>query len=170
MAPLDFSSVIAYLLPGFVAFYSLIFVSTRASELIAQALSKDESSTGVILILTLFSLASGVVVSAFRGLVLDDLQFKTGVTKPTLDFSRLAEEGKLNAFNEAIANTYRFAQFYGNMAVSVVLVLIGRLMQDEKPQEDLRIYVVFCLTIVVLFLSHRKQLEQTYSTLGKILS
>lgn len=168
MAPLDFSSVIAFLLPGFVTFYSLIYFPPRASEVIVASLSRD-ASAGTLLLLVLFSLAAGVVVSAFRGLVLDGLQFKTGVNKPTLDYSKLINEHTLKAFNEAIANTYRFSQFYGNMLVAMVLLLAGRCWSHFDWNEWI-IYTILVITIFVLFLSHRRQLDQTYKQLAQILS
>ena len=169
MAPLDFTTVIAFLLPGFVTFYSLIYVSPRASELIAASLSKD-ASAGVLLVLVLFSLAAGVVVSAFRGLALDWVQFKTGINKPTLDYSKLTDEHTLNAFNEAIANTFRFSQFYGNMFVAMALLLAGKCWSGFDPKNEWLVYSVLAITIVVLFCSHRRQLDQTYKRLAQILS
>jgi hypothetical protein len=169
MAPLDFSTVIAFLLPGFVTFYSMTYLSPRASEIIAASISKD-ASAGALLLLVLFSLVAGVVVSAFRGLVLDSLQFKTGVDKPTLDYSKLTSEHTLNAFKEAIANTYRFSQFYGNMLVAMVLLLAGKCRSNFDPKREWLVYSILTITIIVLFCSHRKQLDQTYKTLAKILS
>jgi len=174
MAPLDFGTldfgtVIAFLLPGFVTFYSLIFVSPRASELVTASLTKD-ASAGILLFLMLSSLATGVVVSAFRALFVDWLQFKTGVKKPDLDFSKLTEEHTLKAFNEAIANTFRFSQFYGNLLVGIVLLLAGKCWSKFDLTNEWLVYSILVITIMVLFLSHRRALDQTYKTLEKILS
>jgi hypothetical protein len=111
--PLDFSHLIAFLLPGFVQFYSLIYISPRASQIVNTCLTKD-AGAGAWLVLIFFSLAAGVMVGAFRSLVLDWIQIHTGIVKPKLDYSKLSDQSKLAVFNEAIANTYRFAQFYGN--------------------------------------------------------
>ena len=169
MAPLDFSHVIAFLLPGFVAFYALIYVSPRASELVTACLAMD-TGAGVWLMLLLFSLAAGIVVSAFRALAVDNLQFFTGVQKPNLDYSKLTNENTLGVFNEAIANTYRFAQFYGNMLVSVVLLLLAKLWFSSDILDQWLVFAVMSLAVLVLFIAHRSQLDETYKKLGQILT
>ena len=167
IAPLDFSNVIAFLLPGFVAFYSLGYISPRVSQILEASLRGD-AGAGVILILILFSLTAGIVVGAARSLVLDWLQFKTGVSKPALDYSKLAEENTLAAFNEAIANTYRFAQFHGNMFISMLMLAASkfwfRLNLAQWP-----LYVMLGTTLVILFFAHRRQLGQTYEKLGQLI-
>lgn len=82
--PLDFSNLIAFLLPGFVGFYSLTYFSSRAAELFSAGISED-GNAGIWIAVTLFSLTAGVIVSAVRVLFLDALQFRTGVSKRDLD-------------------------------------------------------------------------------------
>ena len=94
IAPLDFSNVIAFLIPGFVSFYALKYFSPPISEIIEKSLS-DNSNAGVLLVLLLFSLGIGIIVSAFRSLTLD----KIFITFPSLDYSKLADEKNLVVFN-----------------------------------------------------------------------
>jgi len=169
ITPLDFSNVIAFLLPGFVAFYSLIYISPRASEIIEVSFSK-ESNMGILFVLVLFSLAAGLILSAFRSLILDWIQFKTGVDSPDLDHSKLKNKDTLTAYNEAINNTYRFSQFSGNMLIALILLLAGKLFTYSGSSNQYLVYFILVITIIVLFLSHRYALKDTYVTLAKILS
>ena len=120
--PLDFGQFIAYFVPGFVAFYAITYISPEAKALFNLSLAPD-SGLSAELGIGLFSIAAGIIISAIRDLVLDTIQSKIGVTKPTLDYSKLSDANIRNEFNDAINNTYKFAQFYGNMFVVIFLLV-----------------------------------------------
>lgn len=120
---LDFSTLIAFVLPGFVAVFSLGYLSEWAKVLFTSVLSKD-SSTGAAFIIALASVAMGMIVSAIRSLVLDWIQDITGVKRPDYSLGTLSDSGVLTAYKEAIQNTYRYSQASGNMMVSLVMLLV----------------------------------------------
>lgn len=166
IAPLNFSHLIAYLLPGLVAFYALGYFSPRAASMMDATLSKD-AGVGVCFMVLLFSLCAGIIVSAFRALTIDEIQKSISFEKINLDYSKLNDERKLEAFKEVLANTYRFAQFSGNMLVSILLILASKTYFTENWEWPM--IVVLALTSVVLLFSHRAQLVQTYQDLGQVL-
>ena len=157
IAPLDFSHVIAFLLPGFVALFSLNYVSPMVARIVEGSLS-GESDLGVVFVLILFSLAAGIVVSAARSLILDKLQFCTGIEKPSLDYAKLTDKETRAAFDESIANTYRFAQFYGNLFIAMSMLTITT-VSFGSSKLHWSLYVTLLATLLVLFFAHRGQLE-----------
>lgn len=92
------------------------------------------------------------------------------ISRRTLDYSKLSNADTLSAFNQAIANQYRFAQFYGNTCLAVLLLLVARVAFSPWSWADWNVLLVAVATVVVLFLAHRKQLSDTYATLERILS
>ena len=166
---LDFGTIIAYLLPGFLGFYGLRYISTTIDNLIKLSYSKD-GGIGVEISVILFSLSAGVIISAVRTIILDLLQEKTGVVKPSLDYSKLSDVNVLNAYEAAISNTYRFAQFYGNMFVAILFLFCAKFYTLSNLLESWKIIIVVVITLVILFIAHRSQISATYSTLEKILS
>ena len=169
IAPLSFSQVIAYLLPGFVALYSLIYVSPRVAELMTSCLAKD-AGVGPWFGVVLFSLIAGVSVSAFRGLVVDGVASWWTPPRTELDYSKLTNEHTLNAYIAAVDNTYRFAQHCGNMFVAMVMLLILRCWADDNWLEHWRTHGSIATLAVVLFLAFRTQLAGSRKVIRKILS
>ncbi len=167
-APLDFSLLIAFLLPGSIVLFSLQYVSAGMAIFVDEALS-GKVDLGVALFAIFFALAAGVVASAFRAQVLDTLQHKTGVSRPGLRYSKLNEESVLSAFKEALANTYRFAQFYGNMFIALVFLILARFHSPASVVSEPILFSLLLGTLVVLFFSHRTELRNTYSVLEQIL-
>ncbi len=168
VAPLDFSLLIAFLLPGFVTFYALGYVSATTASLIEKSV-EGSADLGVGLFVILYSLAAGVVISAIRAQILDVLQRKTGVPTATLNYAKLKDESTLKAFKEAIANTYRFSQFYGNMFISLVLLIAVKYQSLTSLKSEPFLFVLLLGTAVVLFISHRRELRDTYLLLHEIL-
>lgn len=166
---LDFGMVIAYLLPGFLAFFGLRYVSPAINQLISLSLAKD-SGIGVELSIGLFALFAGVVVSALRGSLLDLIQIRTGVKKPPFDVSKLKDPSVLKAYEASISNTYRFAQFYGNAFISLSFLAAMRAWGTWTVGASKPVSVIIVLSLIVLFVAHRQQLRQTYRTIGAILS
>src|SRR5690348_4153515 len=124
-ASIDFALVLAYLLPGFVGVFALTYVSDWVKQLFNALLNKD-ASFGAAFIISLAAVAVGVTISAVRGLVLDELQYLLRTTRPPSSYEALKDANVLSAFKEAINNTYRYAQFYGNMAIALVMLVISK--------------------------------------------
>ena len=164
VSPFGFAEVLAFLIPGSVVLYSFSIENEALHQLLDMSLPAT-SGFGVELALVLLSIACGVIVSAIRGSLLDNFQLKTGVDRGALDFSKLKDEHTLNAFNAAIGNTYRFAQFYGNMAIAIIVYAV---FEARHSGMSSLLFVHFSL-FAILFWSHRSELANTYTTIGQIL-
>ena len=69
---LDFGTIIAYLLPGYLGFYGLRYISPTIDNLIELSYSKA-GGIGVEVSVILFSLSAGIIISAIRANVLGKL-------------------------------------------------------------------------------------------------
>ena len=169
IAPLNFSLVIAYLLPGFVSLYSLTYLSTRV-KILFDAIGNKDSNLGSSFIIIISSLACGVIISAIRALILDQLQEKTGIQKPPFDYSKLKNEGTRKAFNDCIPNTWRYTQSYGNMFIALSMLLILKIFFTKLDWENQwHIVSILAITVAILFFCHRNSLNNTYKTINDIL-
>lgn len=95
----NFGLIIAYILPGFLCLAGV----SRFSPMVAGWMSVAPSAAptlGGFLYVALGSLGAGMLVSAFRWLIIDTLHHKTGLSLPNLDFSRL--QNNLEAFELAV--------------------------------------------------------------------
>ena len=169
IAPLNFSTFIAYLLPGFVAFYSFSYISNTTKMIFDALLTKDSQLGAGFLILVASSIA-GVIVSAVRGLILDSIQEKTGVSKPSFKYSSITDPSVHEAFKDAISNTYRFAQSYGNMSMSFAIFLLFKYaIARHSINAQLSIFFIICTIVIILFICYRSYLRTTYEAIDEIL-
>jgi hypothetical protein len=157
---IDFSFLIAFVLPGFVAVFSLSYVSEWVKLMFRSLLSKD-ASTGAAFVIAIVSLAVGIIVSAIRSLILDWVQHKTGVKSQRPSVSSLSDPNVLAAYQAAFQNTYRYSQASGN----VMKFLVAR----TSISAGLPIFVCTLAAIIILFFSHRSLLQSTYERVGEIL-
>lgn len=166
---LDFGLIIAFFLPGFVAVYALGCFSPRISEVFSALLSKDQAF-GASFMITVLALSAGLVISGIRAFALDFLHEKTWPSMPDLDYSKLNSEGKLEVFKEAINNTYRFYQFYGNMFVALAFltcVRYGVVGVDIRSQKT--VFLASLLALLALLIQSRATFRNTYETAHEIL-
>jgi len=169
MAPLDFSVIVAFLLPGFVGLYALTFISPRMAQLLELALS-EKAGVGPTFGILLFSLAVGVMLSGTRTLIVDPIQRRLSGGWPTLNYRRLGDPAVLAAFKEAISATYRFSQFYGNIFVALLVFLVAKYAVDPAQiVANWPLFILTCFATVVLFVSHARALKETYQRLSEIL-
>ena len=89
---------------------------------------------------------------------------------PDLDYSKLSNDNVLKAYEAAISNTYRFAQFYGNSFVAILFLFGAKISTSGNILENWKIIIIFLTALCILFIAHRSQISGTYSTLKDILS
>ena len=87
-----------------------------------------------------------------------------------MDYSKLSDEKVLKAYEAAISNTYRFAQFYGNTFVALFFLVGAKIWVTDILLANWLIAIIVVIALVALFIAHRGQLSGTYSILEQILS
>ena len=111
----NFGLVIAYILPGFTVVWGLSFVSPTVASWLNASQQAAPTVAGLLL-LTVASLASGLVVSVIRWAVVDTIHHRTGVPAPDWEFANLQD--RLSGFLAIVENHYRYYQCYANMFVA----------------------------------------------------
>lgn len=171
ISPINFGLIIAYFLPGILSLYSLSYISEHISNLF-QAAQSVPINIGAIFFLVTAALVVGLIVSSLRVSLLEPLHYKTGVTKPTIDYHKLETTDKLSLFKEIVENVYRYHQFYGNIMLALLLLLITRYLIAKSPIFDsaktFTLFFVNSAGIVFLFIASRKTLKDVCKAIGDI--
>lgn len=117
----NFGLLVAYVIPGF----TVIAAASTYVEIIQTWLGADATANATIggfLYATIASVAAGMTVSAIRWLLLDWLHHHTGIVPPQWDLAVFSE--RLGGFEVFVEHHYRYYQFYGNMLVAMVILLM----------------------------------------------
>ena len=137
ISELTFGTVLAFVAPGFLGLLAVSYQLPAARAWIEVAQS-SEQSVGVFLFVALASIICGVIISGLRDLSVNVLFCWIGkqcglFELPKTGFGRLTRPSTLAAFEAAVENYYRYYQFYGNTAVSLVLLAISRASASKPP-------------------------------------
>ena len=112
-------------------------------------------------------LVVGTVISGLRAAFLD---WVIVWKKPKFNFESLKDKDTRTAYKEAIANTYRFYQFYGNMLLALGLYMVVKyLLGGINVQKDLPVLLLDAVVLVGLVVQSRKSLISTYNVVGQLL-
>ena len=166
LSELDFGTYIAFFLPGALGLYALIPLSQKVADLFAQVVTKD-STVGASFLLLVGGLVVGTVVSGLRAVSLDGLIMWN---KPKLNFRSLAVKDTRVAYKDALNNTYRFYQFYGNMFLALGFYVVVRyVLAGVDYRKEKELFGLDMIVLVGLFFQSRKSLSSTYNVLGQLL-
>jgi len=160
----EFKSLIAYSIPGFVSLYAVSLYLPTVEKLISGSKGVPEA-TAIVPILFL-SVGIGVVINAVTWALVRPLIELTGVPRPNLDYSELDETTK-EAFKVIIDENYRYYQSYSNLLTSGGLLLIASLV--EKGETPIRFSLVGGAVLIILFFASRDSLKRSYSNIEALL-
>lgn len=148
----NFGYLVAYVIPGFVIVASLGLHSETIRSWLSP-LPEGAPTVGGFLFVTVASVAAGMVVSAVRWLILDNLHHWTGVPKCSWSISALAQ--RQAAFETLVEYHYRHYLFYGNGLVAL-LVTMPLWLRHALAQTTAAILLVgVCALGTLLFLASR---------------
>ena len=154
----NFGLLIAFVLPGFVYLVGAVALENGGNIDWPRQIS-SLSDLGALLFFVLASTAIGIVLSAVRWIVLDNIHHATGLHAPALDFRNL--EVKQASFMLVVENNYRYYLFYGNTLVGVILVgMTGFTHEIEVSTLSIIRWIAICL---VLFCASRDSLQRFYA-------
>ena len=156
----NFGPLIAYLVPGATVLGGVSQFSPLLQGWFATGICVAPTIGGFLYV-TVASIATGMTVSAVRWAILDTLHARTGLTLPTLDFSRLG--ANVQAFGLLIEIHYEHYLFYGNMFVATVIAYgcyrtrLGSVWPLGWPD------AVFAFLELVFFATSRDTLRKYYA-------
>jgi hypothetical protein len=151
-----FGLIIAYILPGFIALAGVAPLST----LVAGWLSAGQQATSVSapLYTLLAATASGMVVSCFRWLLIDQAHTLTGLGGPA--FNARALEERPEAFSLLVESHYRYYQFYANTLVAVAWTYTVHRWRGTSPLLGFGTDLLVLILCGVLFAGSRDTLAK----------
>lgn len=185
---LDFGLFIAYFIPGLVTLW-VVAPLVPALQRVFERLD-DEKRFGAVLAIAVLALVTGMIVSIVRAGTLDhtfeiaypldcngDRQFGS-VGRVDPDYSRLADEGRREAFLLAVAQEKRLYQFYGNLLLSILLVSIsvlatGRMKEMQRRPRMVVVVLTLCVLIALYGgarMSHYRFMNAVASLNGGVLA
>jgi hypothetical protein len=151
-----FGLVIAYILPGFIALAGVAPLST----LVAGWLSAGQQATSVSapLYTLLAATATGMVVSCFRWLLVDQAHALTGLGGPA--FNARALEERPVALTFLVEHHYRHYQFYANTLVATVWTYAVHRWRGTSPLLGVGTDLLVLILCAVLFAGSRDTLAK----------
>lgn len=157
----NFGLLVAYVVPGFIVLVGLSFVSQPVAGWLIGA-GQAGPTVGSFLYVALASITAGMTASAVRWAVVDTVHQRTGLARPNLDESRLAD--RLEAFNYLVENHYRYYQFYSNTCVAIVFAYAcWRLTQGTDRTHLGWPEITLLFVVPVLFAGSRDALRKYYA-------
>jgi hypothetical protein len=164
----SFGLVIAYLLPGFAAFFALCFWSPPIQDLFSKFLVA-ESSVGSFLLVLICSLTAGLEVSIFRWILFEKVLCKSKKLDRT-KFAHLSVEAKLTAFRAAVDEHYRYHQFWGGMAFAIPFIGVGIVNASSgSTREKSCLGIAFLIVEVVTIIAARSAFNNYIDRAANIL-
>src|SRR5262249_742216 len=146
---------IAFLLPGFLLLWALSLSNISNPETSAWIKSFSDPSVSGFLYVTLASLALGLIISAARWAVIDQIlrgyySCRHRKHLPSIHFGKLIDPNKFAVFQQANENHYRYYQYYSNALVAIV---VGFSVYQSRSKEwaPLLVWLIFVVLIGVLF-------------------
>lgn len=161
----QFGLMIAYLLPGFIGLAGIAPLAPAVGGWLSTGAHAD-AGVGPPIYAVLAATTLGMILSAFRWLLIDHLHHWTGLKPPRADFDRVAE--RLSAFTYAVEHNYRYYQFVANSLVAVVWAYVLNRWNGTAAfgiGTDLA-FVVVCAT---LFAASRNALSRYYARTAQLV-
>ena len=155
----NFGLLIGFVLPGFVFLVGLVLLEeSETFQEWPQPLAQL-GQLGGFLFFVLASTAAGIVLSAVRWVILDNILHATGLEAPSLDYRNL--ESKQSSFMLLVENNYRYYLFYGNTLIGLLLIGVAAISnQRELTTIDVVRWSALC---AILFVASRDSLKRFYT-------
>lgn len=168
----SFGLLIAFLLPGFILLWGLSFTSPVVANWLTTYSAEHAVAVGGFLYSTLASLALGLLISAVRWLIVDQVLQWLGIHGKGLNYGKLNDKDVLAAYQAIVANHYRYYQYYSNSLIAVGGAFAVYVYdQIALKHEAVRwyVYAIFVLLLIVLFSASYDTLKNMYAKMKPLL-
>ena len=118
----SFGYIIAFLLPGMFGLYAVSFWSPPASVLM-QPVLKADTTVGPSIVLLLIAVGVGVWISAARWVLFEEWMYRK--RRLPADMYKSFDSEKLTLHKTFAEEHYRYHQFYGGCAISLLILFAG---------------------------------------------
>jgi hypothetical protein len=163
----NFGLVVAYLIPGFLSLWGLGFIDHRVEAWLAGPVDSGPTVGGVLYV-TIASLGLGMLMSAVRWAIIDQLHHATGLRRPTKPDLQFTE--RLSAYTWLDENFYRYYQFYGNTLIALLVAFaLWRVSLPGPVEGALELDIVVAVLCVILFAGSRSALSRYYGRIAVLV-
>lgn len=171
MKDISFGTLIAFYLPGFIFLAGISQTDPSLQQWLLEAAASDGPTIGGFLFATIASLAAGLVISAARWMLMDNLiafAFK-GFKRPLpqINYAKLKDEHVYSAFQGAVENQYRYYQYYSNSLVAIAAAFVWF---ASHCSVTIFVWIVIGFLVVVLLSASVYALSNFYKTAADITS
>jgi hypothetical protein len=166
----NFGLAIAFVAPGVVGLWGLSFFYPSVRSWFGASPGASPTAPAFLFVL-LASTSMGLVISGLQQELLDWL-FKVTkwAVRPATDDSKLVDPNTLEALRFVADSLYRYAQFYGNMAVALVFAYACWLAKRGFwPWHRPGIAVAVSLAAAIMVLSTHYSLSRYYKALEDLI-
>ena len=119
----SFGLIIAYLMPGLAALYGTTFWAGKADEILQRVIA-GESDLSLALLIAGSALLLGLLLNVLRWLFFERFVCRHIKLSPQV-FAAMKDEHRLQTFVAVIEETFRYHQFFGNMAVLIPFLYLS---------------------------------------------
>lgn len=163
----QFNLIVAYLLPGFVGLAGIVPLFPAVADWL-RPVDQREYGIGPTVYALLAATATGMIVSCFRWIIIDQLHHATGIKPPAWDDKRLADV--LGGFDYLVQNHFRYYEFSANTLVAGIWAYgVNRLMKT-LPILGVGTDIGMVLLTLVLFAASRDALARYYGKARQLLT
>jgi hypothetical protein len=162
----QFGLIVAYVLPGFIGLAGLAPLLPAVAGWLRPT-SQGSLDLGAPVYAILAATATGLVLSNFRWLLLDQVLYWTGVQRPTWNDTQLASV--LGAFDYLVQNHYRYYEFSGNTLIALLWAYGMNRIEGTVPFLGPATDLGMAIILLVLFAASRDALSKYYTRTGLLL-
>jgi hypothetical protein len=162
----QFGLLVAYVLPGFIGLAGLAPIL----PVISRWLLPDEH-VGLDIAPPVYALmaatALGLILTAFRWMVLDRTHAWMGIKRPNWNDRQLSQQ--LSGFDYLVQNHFRYYEFFGNVLIALVITYILNRVLGTLPFLGLGTDLGMLVIVLVLFAASRDTLSKYYTRTGRLI-
>jgi len=162
----NFGVLIAYVLPGFAALWSLQPYSATLRLWLSASPTLPAGLESVVFACAA-AVGGGMVLSAVRWLIIDTTMSLLGVRRPQWDDSRFG--ARREAFEALVDAHFRYYQFYAHTALVLPLFAINALVARGKPAA-VWIVAMFIASELILLLAAHDSLTRYFVRTSRLLA
>jgi hypothetical protein len=141
-----FGYLIAYLLPGLTAGIAGGFLSERVEGLFSAVIEEQNLPLG--LMCALGTIIVGLFVSLFRALIFEEWLWRSERLSAD-DYASLGDDDQtFTAYDRVIDDAYRFHQFWGGMALSLPLLIVGGVLHGRGSADAVELAALVALGLI----------------------
>jgi Na+/citrate or Na+/malate symporter len=159
-------------LPGLTGAIGLAFLSPSVQRIFDRVV--DEQNLALGLMGALAAIALGLFLTLFRTVLVEEILWRSSRLTADEHAELITNEDTFRAYRNAVDESYRYHQFWGGMALAILILLVGIIYRRSTTLDESMEVVLFIAAIVTEIAalwatvqSYRRYLERVRLLLEK---